>query len=69
METSLLHAASGTLADDERTCLDTFSNLCYQEKLLQRPEGLQHGDLIDGLTDQHTLLFVMHQHCRHVVPC
>ncbi|KAK8927867.1 Phosphatidylinositol/phosphatidylcholine transfer protein SFH11 [Metarhizium anisopliae] len=56
METSLLHAASGTLTDDERTCLDTFSNLCYQEKLLQRPEGLQHGDLIDGLTDQHTLL-------------
>ncbi|EFY94616.1 CRAL/TRIO domain protein [Metarhizium robertsii] len=56
METSLLHAASGTLTDDERMCLDTFSKLCYQEKLLQRPEGLQHGDLIDGLTDEHTLL-------------
>ncbi|EFY84975.1 hypothetical protein J3458_015326 [Metarhizium acridum] len=56
MKTRPLQATSGTLAEDKQTCLDSFSNLCYQKKLLQRPEGLQHGDLIDGLTDEHTLL-------------
>lgn len=59
METLRLQTVAGTLTEDQQTCFDAFVQLCYQKKLLQRPEDLQQWDLIDGLNDEHTLLLVI----------
>ncbi|KAL4899450.1 hypothetical protein BDW74DRAFT_171498 [Aspergillus multicolor] len=41
---------------DEASVASTFSNMCADAGLLQRPEGLKDGDAVDGFTDEATLL-------------
>lgn len=37
--------------------LKAFIQLCTERDLLTRPEGLENGDLSDGLSDPSTLLY------------
>jgi hypothetical protein len=56
METLRLQKVSGTLTEEEQAAFDSFFQLCHQKKLTQSPEGLQPDDLVDGLSDERTLL-------------
>lgn len=47
----------GELTTDQSTALETFKGLCAAEGLLARREGLQAGDVEDGITDDTTLLW------------
>lgn len=38
--------------------LKAFIQLCAEHDLLTEPEGLEKGDLYDGLSDPSTLLYV-----------
>jgi hypothetical protein len=42
---------------DEATALRTLVKLCQQDKLLERPQGLEEGDSAEGLNDEGTLLY------------
>ncbi|PWY72596.1 CRAL/TRIO domain protein [Aspergillus eucalypticola CBS 122712] len=44
------------LAPDQSTVLEDFKSYCSTEGLLGRREGLQAGDVEDGITDNTTLL-------------
>ncbi|GKZ28451.1 hypothetical protein AbraIFM66950_007119 [Aspergillus brasiliensis] len=46
----------GESTTDQSTVLETFKGLCAAEGLLARREGLQAGDVEDGITDDATLL-------------
>ncbi|GKZ73181.1 hypothetical protein AnigIFM50267_009858 [Aspergillus niger] len=46
----------GELAPDQSTVLETFRSCCAAEGLLGRREGLQAGDVVDGINDNTTLL-------------
>ncbi|RAH39919.1 uncharacterized protein BO95DRAFT_469309, partial [Aspergillus brunneoviolaceus CBS 621.78] len=42
--------------DTDTAALASFKALCAERGLLDRPQGLQAGDVEDGLTDDLTLL-------------
>lgn len=44
------------LCADDTAVLATFSQLCAEQSLLQRPSGLKEGDVSDGINDKITLL-------------
>lgn len=46
----------GELAPDQSTALEIFKGCCSAEGLLGHREGLQAGDVEDGITDNTTLL-------------
>jgi hypothetical protein len=41
--------------------LKEFARLCTERDLLTQREGLEDGDLNNGLSDPHTLLYVPRQ--------
>ena len=50
--------ASAQLSDKEAEALREFTDLCSEEGLLIRPQGLDENDMLYGLTDEATLLYV-----------
>ncbi|RAL16767.1 SEC14 family lipid-binding protein [Aspergillus homomorphus CBS 101889] len=46
----------GSLAPDTAAALASLKATCAERGLLDRPQGLQEGDAVDGLTDDSTLL-------------
>lgn len=47
--------ASAQLSDKEAEALREFTDLCSEEGLLIRPQGLDENDMLYGLTDEATL--------------
>lgn len=46
------------LSDSQAAALQEFTDLCSQDGLLIRPQGLEENDMPNGLTDEATLLYV-----------
>lgn len=46
----------------EKAALATFSELCTENNLLNRPDGLQDGDANFAINDETTLLYAPHPH-------
>jgi hypothetical protein len=44
------------LSDDEAEAYTTFSRLCREKGLLDRPDGFAEEDLLEGLIDSTSLL-------------
>lgn len=46
------------LSDSQATALKEFTDLCSKDGLLIHPQGLEENDMVNGLTDEATLLYV-----------
>lgn len=46
------------LSDSQAEALREFTDLCSKDGLLIRPQGLDENDMLNGLTDEATLLYV-----------
>lgn len=46
------------LTDSQAEALREFTALCSKDGLLIRPQGLEENDMVNGLTDEATLLYV-----------
>lgn len=50
--------ANARISDTQADALRDFTSLCAKEGLLIRPQGLDENDMLNGLTDEATLLYV-----------
>lgn len=50
--------ANDQLSDSQAATLQEFTDLCASHGLLNRPQNLEENDMLDGLTDDVTLLCV-----------
>lgn len=46
------------LSDSQAEALREFTDVCSKDGLLSRPQGLEENDMLNGLTDKATLLYV-----------
>lgn len=55
--------ANAQLSDSQAAALQELTDLCSKDGLLIRPQGLQDNDMLNGLMDEATLLYVEPSKC------